>query len=217
MKTYKIYGEKFELQSSIPDPPDAYAYKGVIYDDPPKGRVVGYVYTRDGSPIECYKKFNSLIILIPILIIALAAGGIYAYLMLGQPKDVVLKDGFTVKQGVDHNIVSYNGFMSITNGEISVCFQNGSEEATISVKGDGILVEEYIVAPNEYVPSIPASFTTDEGLVNAVITIETPTSSTEEAVVVEVPENNTPDSSNEGLEGYWKGEYIYGPIVEPVE
>lgn len=214
MKKFKIYGEEFELQPSIPDPVDAYALRGVVYDDPPKGKVVGYVYMRDGSAIECYKRFNLLVILLPILLLLLIGGGVFVYLKFFQPKDVIVADDFVVKQGTDHNVVSYNGFMAIRDGSISVCFQNGSEVATIQVTGDGISSERVTIQPNEYVASIPASFETDEGVVNAVITIETPTSSTEENVVVEVPENNTPDSSTEGLEGYWKGEYVYGVDIE---
>lgn len=217
MKTYKIYDAVYPLDETSSVVPDAYAIKGELVDDPPKGRKVGYVTMRDGSTIECYTRFNKMIVVIPIVIAVLAAACVFIYLYFLQPKDVVVgtgDDSFILKKGSDNNVVTYNGFMALRNNSISVDFTNGDYACTIQVVGDGINSNPVTVQPNEYVASVPATFTTTSGVVNANIVITTDTSTSTEQVVVEIPDNNTEDSVDTGLEGYWKGEYIYGTSTE---
>jgi hypothetical protein len=209
MKTFKIYGEPYELFDTASEVVDAYAVKGEVVDEIPKGKFVGYVTMEDGSLIGCYKRFNPLVIIIPILLVAVIGGAVLFYLINMQDKDVSI-GGFTIKQGTDNNVISYNGFMAIRDGTLSVDFTNGDYPCTIQVVADGISCDPISVAANEYVATVPATFTTDAGLVQAKIIITTGTSTDEEDVVIEIPDNNTPDSPDSGLEGYWKGEYVYG-------
>lgn len=216
MKTYKIYSAVYPLDETTSVAPDAYAIKGELVDDPPKGKKVGYVTMRDGSIIECYTKFNPLVVIIPLAIIAIAAASLFVYFYFFQPKDVVVgeDDSFIIKQGTDNNVVTYNGFMALRNGSLSVDFTNGDYPCTISVSGNSIDCDPVTVQPGEHVDSIPATYNTESGVVNATLTITTDTSTTDENVVIEIPDNNTEDSDDTGLEGYWKGEYIYGTSVE---
>ena len=196
--------------------PDAYAIRGELVDDMPKGRKVGYVTMRDGSVIECYVKFNPAVIIVPLIIIALAIIGVVVYLVFLQPKDVSINAGSSdliLKTGNDNNIVQYNGFMVLKDGKVSVNFTNGDYPCTIQLVGEGINCDPVQVAPEEFVASIPATFTTTSGVVDAQLVITTETSTTTENVVTEIPENNTDDSIDTGLEGYWKGECIYGTSV----
>lgn len=210
MKTFQLFGTKYELSPTSSEPPEAYGFRNSIVDDQPKGKRVGYVTMEDGSVIECYTKFNPLIIIIPILVIVLCAGAVGAYLWFGQPKDVVGPDGEPLKEGEDNNVVMYNGFTSIKDGQLNIDFTNGSQQATIHIEGDGISVEDVVVEPDQYIASVPATFTSEEGIVQATMTVSTDTSSNELELVVEIPENNLPDSYPEGMDSYWKGEFIYG-------
>lgn len=209
MKRYKIYGDSYELRDSVSVAIDGYAYKGNLTDEVPKGKSIGYVEMADGSIIECYKSFNIAVILVPLFLLTLAGVGIFFYLMYGQPKDVVSSSGAEIKTGVDNNIVSYNGFSAVRDGELLIDFQNGDYYAQIQITGDGIESTVINVEPGAYIPSIPVTFTATSGLIDASINIHTETSTTSNAIVVEIPENNTEDSPS-GLEGNWKGEYIYG-------
>lgn len=217
MTSFKIYGEKYPLEESSSEAPDAYGFRNKLVDDVPSGKSVGYVTMNDGSIIECYYKFNIFVVLLPIVVAVLIGVITLIYLISFQEKDVVMPGGVVIKEGKDANVVSYNGFMAIEDGEISICFQNGSEKSVIKVVGKGIKTDPVTVEPNEYVASIPATFTTDAGVVKAKIVIETPTSTVENETVVEIPTNNTADSPESGLEGYWKGEYIYGTEIDGVE
>ena len=216
MKTFKIYGVAYDLEPTSAVAPDAYAIKGNLVDDIPKGKKVGYVTMEDGSVVECYTKFNPMVVIIPVVILVLAFAAFIAYLLFFQPKDASIGD-MIIKQGSDENVVSYNGFMAIKDDSISVNFTNGDYTCTIHVEGDGISCEPYTVQPGEYVASIPATFTTESGLVQAKLIMETETSRSEQDVVVEIPENNTADSPESGLEGYWKGEYVYGTDIDTAE
>lgn len=216
MRTYKIYDAVYPIEDTSAEAPDAYALKGALLDEKPNGKKVGYVTMRDGSVIECYTKFNPLVVAIPILIVVLIIAAVLIYLVFFQPKDVSV-GGTIIKQGVDNNVVTYNGFMAIESDSISVDFTNGEYACTIQVIGDGIDCAPVTVQPGEYVASIPATFCTEKGLVQAKLKIETDTSSTEQDVVVEIPDNNTPDSPDAGLEGYWKGEYVYGTDIPAAE
>ena len=216
MKTFKIYGVAYDLEPTSAVAPDAYAVKGDLVDDIPKGKKVGYVTMEDGSVVECYTKFNPMVVIIPAVILVLAFAAFITYLLFFQPKDASIGD-MIIKQGSDENVVSYNGFMAIKDDSISVNFTNGDYTCTIRVEGDGISCEPYTVQPGEYVASIPATFTTESGLVQAKLITETETSRSEQDVVVEIPENNTADSPESGLEGYWKGEYVYGTDIDTAE
>lgn len=209
MKTFKIYGEPYTLQDTVDVAIDGYAYKGQVTDEMPRGKSVGYVQMSDGSVVECYKSFNPLVIVAPVLAASVVGAGVFMFLMYGQPKDVVSTSGAEIKTGVDKNVVSYNGFSAIRDNSLLIDFQNGDYEATIQISGEGVDTEVITVAPGEYVPSVPVTFTTKDGLVDASITISTATSSISNEIVVEIPENTTPNS-NLGLEGNWRGEYIYG-------
>lgn len=214
MRTFKIYGENYPLANSTDQVPDAYGFRNEILDDKPKGKLVGYVTMQDGSIIECYTALNPIVVVAPIAGLVVIVGAIYAFIMIGQPKDVKLNDT-VVKQGTDKNVVSYNGFMAIHDGQLSVNFKNGDQVATVAVVGDGISCEPFTVQPGEVVTYIPATFKTDKGLIPSKITITTNTSAEEQEVMVEIPENNTANSPQEGLEGYWKGEYVYGTAAVP--
>lgn len=209
-KSFKIYGTKYPLETTASAPPDAYGFKNEIVDDQPrKGKKVGYVTYEDGSLIECYTKFNPLIVVLPVIALLLVAGGVTFYLLKLQPKDVNVGD-VIVKTGTDNNVVTYNGFMSLNSGEVDIDFTNGDEEAKIQLKGNGIKCEPVTIAPNESLTSLPVTYDTEEGLVNATLIIQTATSSSEQQVVVEIPDNNTGSSPDSGMDGYWKGEAVYG-------
>lgn len=209
MKTYKLYGDTYELDDTPQSQPDGYALKGELLDErPAKGKLLGYIAMDDGSVIECYKAFNPVpIVLVIILLVAIVAG-VIVYFML-QPKDVVTDSGTTVKQGMDNNVVSYNGFMALRDDALQIDFQNGDYAADITISGEGVEAATYHIEPNQFVATIPATCTTDAGVVNAKVTITTATSTSTFDVVIEIPANNTPDSPT-GLEGNWKGEHIYG-------
>lgn len=209
MKSFKVMGEKYPLENTSSSAPDAYSIKGKLLDDEPKGRFVGYVTMVDGSVVACYKKMNLLPILLLLVMLCGAGGFLYWYYMTEQPKDVVVA-GITIKEGVDNNVVKYNGFTAIRNGEIFIYFTNGSYPCTIQIVGDGITCDKRNVASDEYVESMPVQYDTLDALVNAKLVITTATSTQENDIVVEIPDNNTANSPTEGLEGYWQGEYIYG-------
>ena len=207
MKKVKIYGEVYELKPSTSKPVDAY-FKRDLMDDPPNGKVIGYCTMEDGSNIEVYKALNLWLIFAPIIVALAATVGVFAYLYL-QPKDATLS-GFPVKQGTDQNMISYNGFMALKDDQLNVNFQNGSESATVTISGDGIETQTVQLEPEQFLASVPATFTTEDGVVNATITVTTPTSTQTNNCVIEIPENNTPNSTESGLNGYWEGEFIYG-------
>lgn len=210
MKTFKIYGVSYTLEPTASAAPDEFAYKNEFVDDIPKGaKLAGFVTLTDGSIVQCYTKFNILVILIPLFIILACLGGGLFYLLNKQPKDVEIA-GITIKEGVDNNIVQYNGFAALRNGAIAINFTNGDYPCTIQVVGEGITCQPMSVEPAQFVESIPVTYDTAEALVNAKLVIKTATSSQENEIVVEIPENNTANSPTEGLEGYWQGEYIYG-------
>jgi len=209
VKSFKIYGIPYQLEPSSSVPPDAYGYKGTIVDSVPKGKSVGFIKMRDGSIIECFKSFNLAFIFVPVIIVLFTAGSIFTYLRYFQSKDATVGD-LIIKQGNDNNIVSYNGFMGIHDNTVSVQFQNGDYPCTIELKGDGITCSPITLEPGEFIATLPIEYTTDKGIVYAELHITTDTSSSVQNVVIEIPNNNTPDSPDTGLEGYWKGEYIYG-------
>ena len=209
MKTFKIYGEKYVLKEHTKEPCITYAFRNQLTDDKPKGKVVGYVVMDDGSVVECYKKFNPLVIIIPLLLIFLGAGGFFAYLFFMQPKDIEIL-GNRIQLQEDNLVVTYNGFPSVRSNEISVQFQNGSYPAKIKVEGEGIETTVINVEPDAYVDTIPCKFTTTNGVVEAKFTIVTETSEQSFPIVVEIPDNLNPNETESGLEGFWKGETIYG-------
>lgn len=212
MKKYKIDGEVYELQENVGEAPDAYSKKGKLLDDAPKGKFIGFVIMDDGSVIECYKSFNWLIAIIPLLLIILGVAGFLVYVFFFQDKDYTIPGSeVVIKEGEDQNIITYNGFTSISpdNG-LDLNFQNGSEECKITITGEGIEDVEYMAAPYSFTEFIPIKYTTDEGLVVATMTLTTATSTVTNEIAIEIPENYTPDSVTESLDGYWEGEYIYG-------
>ncbi|MCM1234398.1 MAG: hypothetical protein NC489_30220 [Ruminococcus flavefaciens] len=210
MQSFKIYGTKYTLNPTSKVPADTYAIKGQLADDQPKGKLVGYVTMEDGSVVECYKKKKLFLILIPIilLIVGLAGGAVYLFLI--QPKDVVIL-GDIIKIGSDNNIVTYNGFPSVRDGQLSIQFTNGDYPATIQIEGDGVKSKTIQVMPAEFVDFVPCEFTTEEGVVEATITIKTETSTQAFPIIVEIPDNLNANDKLNGLEGYWNGEQIYGP------
>ena len=217
MRNFKIYGTKYSVEETTSEAPDAFGYRGKLCDDKPKGKKVGYVIMEDNSIIECYTKLNPLYVILPILFVVVILLGVLMYFKYFQDKDVTLSNGVIIKQGTDNNVVSYNGFMSIDDNNVSVNFQNGNEDCTIQVTGKGIKCEPVSVKAGEYIAKIPATFTTEDGLVQGKIIISTTTSTAEQAVTIEIPGNNTADSSTESLQGYWKGECIYGTSTGSTE
>ena len=214
MKTFKIYNVAYPLAESTSEPYDCYGYKNQLVDDLPKGKMVGYVRMEDGSVVECYKKFNMAIILIPMLLAILTLIGIVIYLFYFQPKDVKLP-GNIVKVGEDVNIVTYNGYMAVHDGNLSIKFTNGDYPCTVQVVGEGLESKPTNLGPGEYLETVPAQFVTEDGVIEATIVITTETSKQEFPVIVEVPDNLNGNDSLQGLEGYFEGEEIYG--VQPVE
>lgn len=210
-KSFKLYGTKYDLVSTSSVPADSYGYRGAMVDEVPKGaKMVGYITTEDSSVIECYKKFNKLIVVIPILLVALIVSAVVIYLMEFQKKDVDIFNGLLVKTGDDTDVVSYNGFMSVFNGSVDITFTNGDTPATIYVTGEGITCEPVTLEPGATLEELPITYDTDEGLVQAELVIITETSETKQSVLIEVPENDTPNSPDKGLDGFWRGEAVYG-------
>lgn len=209
-KMFKLYGQKYKLEPTSTEPAIGFGFRNEIVYEVPKGKRVGYVQTEDGSIIECYKKFNPAIVICPTLCVILAGGGVFAYLMFGQPKDVVGLNDESIKEGTDNNVVMYNGFTAINDGQLDIDFTNGSQEATLEIIADGVTVNKITAAPDEYIAAVPATFDTGKGVVNAQLKITTATSENTLDMVIEIPENNTPDSYPEGLDSYWKGEFVYG-------
>lgn len=217
-KSFKLYGTNYELSPTSSVPADCYGYKGAMVDDVPKGaKMVGYITTKDSSVVECYKKFNKLIVVIPIVLVALIVGAIVLYYMKFQKKDVEIFNGLLVKTGDDTNVVSYNGFMSVFNGSVDITFTNGDTPATIYLVGEGITCEPVTLEPGETLDELPITYDTDEGLVQVELVIKTETSETKQNVLIEVPENNTPNSPDKGLDGFWRGEAVYGIDVPATE
>lgn len=212
MKTFKIYGVDYKLSETTNTPCDSYGFRNQLQDELPKGKLVGYVRMEDGSVIECYKKFNMAIILVPLLLLVLAGGCFVGYLYYFQPKDFALP-GDIVKTGEDNNIVSYNGYMAVHNGNLTIQFTNGDYPCTVQVKGEGLESKPINLQPGEYLDVAPAQFNTEYGVIEATIVITTETSKQEFPVVVEVPDNLNPNDNIEGLEGYFKGEDIYGTTI----
>lgn len=208
-KFYKIYGTPYELMQTTSEPADTWAKKGKLLDDQPKGKVLGYVTMDDGSVVECYKSSKLWLLLVLLFLLLAAAGGYVAYLMFAQPKDVALL-GDIIKIGNDNNVVTYNGFPSVRDDKLSIQYTNGDYPATILVEGAGIETHETSVEPNVFLDSIPCKFTTEDGLVEATITIKTATSTQSFPIVVELPDNMNANDVNNGLEGYWSGEQVYG-------
>lgn len=216
MKTYKIDGEAYELLDNVAEAPDAYSKRGKILDDEPKGKCIGYVCMDDGSVIKCYKSFNPMIIIAPILVASIAVGGFFVFVHM-QPKDFTIPGSeVLVKQGDDQTIIKYNGFTSVTDGSLDINFENGAEECKIQISGDGIEDIETMVAPYGKCEFLPIKVTTDEGLVIATMTLTTASSTVTNEIAIEIPENYTPNSASGSLDGYWDGEYIYG-ITAPTE
>lgn len=219
MKKYKIYGNSYELQESVSEAPDCYAVKGELLDDLPKGKFVGFVVMEDGSIVECYKKFNPLPIIILSIIAVLSVAAVLVYFLYLQPKDIsipFIDKEDPVRVGTDNNFVEFDGFMEITSdNNLILNFTNGSEACTIKVYGEGVESSSITVEPYATVESIPVTFSAKDGVVATFIEITTPTSTNTYECVTEIPQNNTTGSADEGLAGYWKGEYIYG--TTPIE
>lgn len=215
MSEYTLFGESYELREIPEGQVDSYAIKGVLVDIQPSGKFVGYITMDDGSIVECYNPKPTAIIIGIIAAILVVVVGVIIYFLFLQPKDVVIpgNDGVpvTIKQGDDNNIVSYNGFTSLKNDSIDINFQNGDYACTITVSGDGIESQSVHLEPGEFIASIPVTYTTDNGLVAATLTIITDTSTSNQEFVIEIPENNTPNSPENVLDDYWKGEFIYEP------
>ena len=209
MKMYKIYGDAYELESTSSSAPDAFSVKGNLQDEIPKGKLIGYVTMNDGSVVACYKKFNIIVPITILLLLIFIGAGVYYYLT-NVNKQVITIGDIKISGATENDIIQYNGFMALRDNKINVNFTNGDYPCTIQIKGDGISCDPYNCEPGEYVESIPATYSADSGVVYAEIIITTETSTQTNAVTVEIPENNTANSPD-GLDGYWKGEYIYGP------
>lgn len=209
MKEYKIYGESYPLKATTKHPVDSYARGGVLVDDPPKGKILGYVEMDDGSIIECHKKTNYLPLIVFLIVLVLVVASILVYLLFFQPKDVELA-GTVIKHGTDNNIVKYDGFMTLDDSGLRVSYQNGDIPAQIIVHGDGVESQQVYVEPGQFIDYIPCKFTTKNGVVEAQISIMTETSKQDYNVVVEIPANNNGNDTQEGLTGLFDGEVVYG-------
>lgn len=209
MKEYKIYGESYPLKATTRHPVDSYARGGELVDEPPKGKILGYVEMDDGSIIECHKKTNFVPLLIFLIVLILAVAGVLVYLLFFQPKDVKLA-GTIIKHGTDKDIVKYDGFMTLDDSGLRVSFQNGEIPAQIIVQGDGVQSQQVSVEPGQFIDYIPCKFTTKNGVVEAQISIMTETSKQDYNVVVEIPANNNGNDTQDGLTGLFDGEVVYG-------
>lgn len=218
---YKIYGDSYRLREAPGGKIDSYAVKNKLVDIPPNGKCLGYVTMEDGSVIECYKAKPIALILCLIVAILASCGGVASYFLFFQPKDVVLTPGvgddvtpIVVKQGEDNNVVKYNGFTSVSEDSVNLNFQNGDYPCSITISGEGIESETIQLQPGEFVDKVKVTYTTTEGLVPATLTIQTGTSTSTQAIVIEVPDNTTPNSPDGVLDDYWKGEFIYVPPTQ---
>ena len=209
MRYFKVYGKKYSLNPTANTAIDGYAHKGVVKENLPKGKSVGYVTLDDGSIVECFKSFNPipLICLTLLVTTSIACYGVYLFSM--QPKDLVNNSGYEIKTGVDNNVVMYNGFVAIREDALELDFQNGDLPVTVTVKGNGVVTETFPVAAGEYIETVPVTFTTDEEYVDAEITISTETSTVTNTVVVEIPSNQSSNDTSASGDN-WRGEQIYG-------
>lgn len=219
MKKYKIYDTLYDLSSTSPVAPDTYAFRNRLTDVKPRAKFVGYVVMEDGSTIECYSKLRLAYVIIPIVALWALLSVVPMYLKFFQPKDAVIAD-FVIKQGVDKNIVSYNGFMSANDNFVNIFFTNGDEPCTIRITGDGISSDTISLGSNEFIESIPVAIESTDVIIEGKLVIQTATSSREESVVIEVPSNQSygiGDNEPAVTDGYWKGEYVYGIDIKDTE
>lgn len=205
MKKYKLDGVHYELDSSSVEAADGFALNGKMCGEKPtKGKCVGYVRMDEGSCIECYKSFNPLKIVIPLLLLLISVGATITFLLLNQEQDIAI-GGTMLRTSVDENIVVFNGLMTYKDNQIDLRFTNGEYETKITVKGDGITTTETTLPPGESMYYMPITIDTNENVVSAIVTFDTATSTAEFPVLIEVTDNMNGSS---GVSTYFAEEVL---------
>lgn len=208
MKTYSIYGTKYELSPVTDEPVDAYAYKGELVDDEPEnGKVVGVVLTEDGSLVQCYVG-GSKIPLLASLFIGCLIVTIGAYFLFFRHTDDITIGGTFLQPSVNKDVVTFNGIMSANNGVCSIDFVNGEYEATVEIIGDEVYSEPITLQPGEVLQDIPVFMDTEESVTEVRIRISSEGDVAEFEALVEIPANANPYEHSNTLEGYFQGEVI---------
>lgn len=214
MKQYKIYGTPYQLLDFVDEGIDSYALSGDLVDDEPKGKPLGYVVMEDGSVVACYKKRSKVL---PILLILIAVTGIAAivyFFVLPMFKKEVAIGGTMLQTDVGTNMVTFNGIMSASNGQIDVRFVNGNEPATVQVTGEGVATEEITVDPGDSLEYIPVTISTDSSVAEVTVNINSNGTLSTFNALVEIPDNNTDYDPTEGLNSYFEKEMV---VDEPIE
>lgn len=214
MKQYKIYGTPYELEDSTDEGIDSYAVSGELVDDEPKGKLLGYVEMEDGSIVACYKK-KSLVIPMLLILSALAGVVIIVYFLVLPmlEKDVAI-GGTMLKTDVGTNVVTFNGIMRASAGQVDVRFVNGNEPATIQVTGEGVTTETIYVEPGDSLEYVPVTVNTEESVVEVTVNINSNGTLSTFSALVEIPDNNTDYDPTEGLNSYFEKEMVVDEIVE---
>lgn len=214
MKKFKIYGQSYELTEDIESSIDSYAYKGELVEEEPKGKHIGYVTMEDGSIVDCYKSTGTTLLVLIALTVMLIIGVVVYLFILPMFKKEVAIGGTMLRTDVGKNIVTFNGIMAYDSGMLDVRFLNGDVPATIQVEGDGLITEPILVEPGEYIDQIPVNITTEDGVVEVKVRINSNGDVSEFNALVEVPDNMTPYDPSDGLHSYFEKELI---LDEPVD
>lgn len=208
MKTYKIYGTSYPLSPTSDTPCDSYAYKGELLDDPPaKGKSLGFIEMDDGSVVECYKGKSKLPLILGIIVLLAAiAGAAYYFLVIRKPEVAI--GGTMLSTSVEKDIITFNGIMAASDGQLDVRFVNGDYPATIEVSGEGIKTDVVSVAEGEAVTYIPVTVDTKENAVEVHVRITSNGTTSAFNAIVEIPDNMNEYDTSEGLNGYFSKELI---------
>lgn len=208
MKSYKIYGTSYELMDGANTGIDSYAIAGELIDDEPNGKLLGYVEMEDGSIVACYKKKSLLlpILLIVVLLCGIGAG-VYFFVLPMFEKEVAI-GGTMLQTDVGTNVVTFNGIMQASAGQIDVRFINGNKPATIQVTGDGVVTDTISVEPGDSLEYIPVTVTTSDSVVEVIVNVNSDGTLSSFNALVEIPDNNTDYDPTPGLNSYFEKEMV---------
>lgn len=208
MKQYKIYGTAYELMDMTDEAIDSYAISGELVDDEPNGKFLGYVELEDGSIVSCYKKKNLLLPIFGLIILlGAAAAAVYFFVLPMFEKEVAI-GGTMLQTDVGTNVVTFNGIMRASDGNIDIRFINGNEPATIQITGEGVLTEIVSVEPGESVEYIPVVVETADSVAEVTVNINSNGTMSTFNALVEIPDNNTDYDPTEGLNSYFEKELV---------
>lgn len=214
MKQYKIYGMPYDIYESTDEGIDSYAVKGELVDDEPNGKFLGYVKMEDGSIVACYKKKSLLLPISLILLLVLGIGAVVYFFVLPMFEKEVAIGGTMLKTDVGTNVVTFNGIMSASSGQMDVRFVNGNEPATVQVTGDGVSTETISIEPGDSLEYIPVEVTTTDSVVEVTVNVTSNGTLSTFNALVEIPGNNTDYDPTEGLNSYFEKEMVVDEILE---